>query len=60
MFTLEEKSRDWERRHPQYARKATPENEARYAEMAEMVEMVEMAEESAMVELAEFGCIAEW
>ena len=33
MFTLEEKSREWERRHPQYTPKATPEDEKRYREM---------------------------
>lgn len=58
MFTLEEKSKEWERRHPEYARKATPENEARYAAMSEQVaKMAELAEEAAMSELAAFGCI---
>ena len=53
MFTLEEKSREWERRH---ARKATPENEARYAAMAERIaELVEMAEQAANVERDVFG-----
>jgi len=56
MFTLEEKSREWERRHPQYARKATPENQARYAAMAEeAAELAESAEKCAMSELLAFG-----
>jgi len=56
MFTLEEKSKKRERRHPQYARKATPENEARYAAMAERIaELVEMAEQAASAECAIFG-----
>lgn len=57
MFTLEEQTRDWERRHPQYARKATPENAARYEAMRQMAEEVAAAEEAANVELEAFGCI---
>jgi len=60
MFTLEERTREWERRHPRYAKRATPENEARYAAMCERVaELAQLAEESANAELEAFGCV-EW
>lgn len=58
MFTLEERTMEWERRHPRYAKRATPENEARYAAMCERVaELAQLAEESANVELEAFGCV---
>lgn len=62
MFTLEEKSREWERRHPQYTSKATPEDEKRYREMElfdaeSLVKMVDEMQEAAMVELEQFGNI---
>lgn len=52
MFTLEEKSREWERRHPEYTPRATPEDERRYAEMCEKAEL---AWETSMAELGAFG-----
>ncbi len=55
MFTLEEHTRDRERRHPQYARKAAPENAARYEAMRLMAEEISALEEAALVELEQLG-----
>lgn len=58
MFTLEKQSRDWERRHPQYTRSATPEDSMRYEEMRKTAEMVSLIEEAALVEREQFGFAA--
>ena len=61
MFTLEKQTREWERKHPQYTRRATSENAKRYAQMCEQVAAIErdcaVAEQDALCQLGTLGCI---